>query len=274
MKVVGEAAVRTPAEAIWAALTDPQILTRAIPGCERLAVRGSGVAEFMVTMTLPALSGTFAGQVSVAAQDPPNLLTLSTSGSGEQGTFSAEVTIRITPADDGSLISYDLNGVVGGPIGAIGTRLLASAARRLAADFFASIESSAYAAAQLAARTPAPPAPEPPAPEPPAPESPAPESPAPAAAPAPASVPASAPGVTLASAVPVASFAGPVTVGRAPAVPEPAVRGLAGTLTWTRGNARSDVRVAVLAGLALGLLGVIVGILLGRARVAGGPRPG
>jgi|GEM_PF-999599 carbon monoxide dehydrogenase subunit G len=149
MKVAGQAVLRAPAEQVWAALHNPALLARAFPGCERLAVSGSGSGQFTVRSALPAVAGIYSGQLSLADQRP-GFLAVKAESSGDQGTICADITLRLTPADRGAtLISYEVNGVVGGAVAGVGSRLVASAASRLATEFFSSVDE--LLSAQIAA---------------------------------------------------------------------------------------------------------------------------
>lgn len=141
MKVTGEATVGAPAEKVWAALHDQAVLARAVPGCERLEVTGPGSGRFIVTTAMTAIGGTYSGQVTASGQQEPSSVDLTASISGSQGTATADLAIRLTPAPGGAtLVGYEVNGVVGGAIAGVGARLLASAARRLADEFLAALD--------------------------------------------------------------------------------------------------------------------------------------
>src|SRR5215469_13740916 len=146
MKVVGDAAAHGSVEAVWDALHETAVLARAIPGCERFEVTGPGLAEFVATTALPAIGGTYAGKLTIVEQQRPSLLRLTASATGDQGTITADVTVSLgdgagtgpggtTPLDPpgsaATLVSYEANGTVTGPIAAVGTRLLTTAAKRL-----------------------------------------------------------------------------------------------------------------------------------------------
>lgn len=155
MKVVGEATARGSAETVWIALHDAAVLARAIPGCEHFEVSGPGLGQFIATTALPAIGGTYAGKLTIAEQQRPNLLRLTASVTGDQGTMTADVTLRLSdtaeastaggsggppPQDSTVVVSYEANGTVTGPIAGVGARLLASAAKRLAGEFFAGLD--------------------------------------------------------------------------------------------------------------------------------------
>jgi carbon monoxide dehydrogenase subunit G len=143
MRVAGEVAVRAGAGQVRAALRDPAVLARAIPGCERFEVVTPGSAEFTVTTAITAVAGSYSGRIRHAGGSDSGHLTEKLEGSGDRGTFEAELSCRLGPAPDGTLISYEANVVVGGPLAGAGSLLLASVANRLAGEFFANIEAEA-----------------------------------------------------------------------------------------------------------------------------------
>jgi hypothetical protein len=66
---------------------------------------------------------------------------LRVSASGARGTVSGDLTIRLAPAGDGvTEVSYTADADVEGAIAGIGQRLLASVAKRLAADAIGGID--------------------------------------------------------------------------------------------------------------------------------------
>ncbi len=156
MKVAGEVTLRAPVDAVWTALHDPDLLARTIPGCDRFEVTGAGAGQFSVTTAMTAVSGTYSGRLSIAEREEPGYVALTASGSGEQGEITADLTLRLAEASGGAtLVSYEASGVVAGAVAGVGTRLLASAAKRLAAEFFAAVdEALAEAAARPATAAP------------------------------------------------------------------------------------------------------------------------
>jgi carbon monoxide dehydrogenase subunit G len=158
VRIAGEATLHAPAERVWDALLDPAVLVRTIPGCGRLETTGENAYEMTVTVGVAAIRGTYAGSCSLRDLDPHRSLLLSAQGAGAPGTIAADVQVRFSDNADGTTtLSYDADTVVGGMIGGVGQRMLGSVSRRLAAEFFASVD-------EVLAGAPAAPAPEPAAP--------------------------------------------------------------------------------------------------------------
>jgi carbon monoxide dehydrogenase subunit G len=141
MRVSGAGTLHAPAEVVRAALTDRDVLVRAIPGIERLDVTGSGRWEFTMTTAIAAVRGTYVGAAAVRQADAPSVLGLHVSAAGARGTIRADVVMRLAQAADGTTeVSYEADAEVAGPIAGIGQRMLASIAGRLAGDFLGGLD--------------------------------------------------------------------------------------------------------------------------------------
>ena len=140
MRIAGNATLHAPVETVYAALRDPRVLVRTIPGCERLEQVGEDAYQMTVTAGVASVRGTYAGDVRLTDQRAPGFV-LRASGSGAPGTVSADVTVELSPGDNGTTeLSYDADAVVGGMIGGVGQRLLTGVAKRTAGDFFTAVD--------------------------------------------------------------------------------------------------------------------------------------
>lgn len=141
MRVSGAGMVRAPAEEIWAALADRDLLLRAIPGVDQLDFTGNGRCRFMITIAIAAAAGTYAGEASVLDANQPSRLVLRASAAGVRGTLGADVTVRLVDEGGGATeVSYEADAEVAGPVAGIGERLLVSIAKRLGREFVAGLD--------------------------------------------------------------------------------------------------------------------------------------
>ena len=141
MKISGESTVQAPPAQVWAALLDPAVLVRTIPGCERLETTGEHAYAMTVTAGVAAIRGTYSGTCSLSDLKPHESLVLSAQGAGAPGTIGADVDVRFTDNGDGTTrISYDAEAIVGGTIGGVGQRMLGSVSRRMANEFFGNVD--------------------------------------------------------------------------------------------------------------------------------------
>ncbi|MBB2743758.1 UNVERIFIED_ORG: hypothetical protein FHR35_003594 [Microbispora rosea subsp. rosea] len=140
MKVSGSALVAAERKRVWDALQDPGVLVRMIPGCERLETIGENVYAMTVTAGVASIKGVYQGEVALRDQEEPDRFTLGARGQGAPGTVEATVAVRLSDAGGGTRIDYDAEAVVGGMIGGVGQRMLASVAKKTAGEFFAAVE--------------------------------------------------------------------------------------------------------------------------------------
>ena len=141
MRIAGTATLHAPVEAVYAALQDPRVLVRTIPGCERLEQVGDHAYQMTVTAGVASVRGTYAGDVRLTDQRAPHGFTLRASGSGTPGTVAADVSVTLASDDNGTTrLAYDADAIVGGMIGGVGQRLLTSVAKRTAGEFFTAVD--------------------------------------------------------------------------------------------------------------------------------------
>jgi uncharacterized protein len=152
MRIAGNATLHAPVEAVYAALQDPAVLVRTIPGCERLEQVGEDAYQMTVTAGVASVRGTYAGDVRLTDQHAPHSFILRANGSGTPGTVSANVTVDLTPGDNGTtVLTYNADTTVGGMIGGVGQRLLTTVAKRTATEFFTAINQTLTGTAEAEA---------------------------------------------------------------------------------------------------------------------------
>ncbi|WP_338748909.1 SRPBCC family protein [Janibacter alittae] len=140
MKISGSAQLAAPPEKVWDALLSPEVLVRTIPGCGRLEATGENSYALSVTAGVASIKGTYKGDVHLEDLNPHSSLTMRVNAAGSAGTIGVTVLVRFEPGEDGTTnLSYDADAVVGGMIGGVGQRMLTSVSKRLAAEFFTSV---------------------------------------------------------------------------------------------------------------------------------------
>ena len=138
MDMTGEQMIAAPRERVWAALNDPDVLRRAIEGCESLERTSQTSFAARVVVRIGPVKAGFSGAVTLTDIDPPNGYTLAGEGSGAGAGF-AKGRARVTLTDVGgpTRLSYAVEADVGGKLAQIGARLIDQTARRQADSFFA-----------------------------------------------------------------------------------------------------------------------------------------
>jgi len=137
MKMTDEIRIEAPREEVYAALNDPGILKRSIPGCEEI----ERVSDTEMTATVVARIGPvkakFKGRVTLSDLDPPRGYTISGEGKGGSAGF-AKGGAKVSLDEDGgaTVLRYEVRADVGGKLAQLGGRLIEGTAKKLAGDFF------------------------------------------------------------------------------------------------------------------------------------------
>ena len=144
MDMSGEERIAAPREAVWAALNDPEVLKACIPGCQSLTMKSPTELEATVKIKIGPVSATFNGEVTLSNLNPPESYTISGEGKGGIAGFAkGGADVRLAEDGDGTILSYDVKAQIGGKLAQLGQRLINSAAKKTADDFFAKFAQAA-----------------------------------------------------------------------------------------------------------------------------------
>jgi carbon monoxide dehydrogenase subunit G len=136
VKLTTSAVIPAPRDRVFAALIDPDVLHRCIPGCESIAATGAEMYEAVLKVGVAGLKGRYAGKAAIRDKVPPGSLTLSFEGKGGPGFVRGSAAIVLTDEGGATRIACETDVQVGGLIAAVGSRLVEAASRKLADDFF------------------------------------------------------------------------------------------------------------------------------------------
>jgi carbon monoxide dehydrogenase subunit G len=151
MKISGSSVLHASPDRVWAAVTDPAVLSAVIPGCEVLTPTAANTFALTVTLGVASIKGSYSGEVWFSDLVEPSSLTMRATGSGGPGTIDTTVVVLLTPLGDGSTrLDYDADAMVGGMVGGVGQRVLAGVAKKTAGLFFAAVDEVLTGARPLA----------------------------------------------------------------------------------------------------------------------------
>jgi carbon monoxide dehydrogenase subunit G len=140
MNLEGSHLLPAPRDRVWAAFTDPAILARCTPGCERLNLIGPDEYEAILKVGVAAVKGTYKGKLGITEKTPPTGYTLKIEGNGAPGFVRGVGRLTFEEQDGGTRVTIKGEAQVGGLIAAVGQRLLGSATRMLLEQFFSAME--------------------------------------------------------------------------------------------------------------------------------------
>jgi carbon monoxide dehydrogenase subunit G len=137
MEIKGAYKIAASRERVWAALNDPDVLKKSLPGCEKLEKDGDNAFTATIKAKVGPVSAKFSGAVTLQDLDPPNGYRIVGEGKGGVAGFAkggAKVTLREEAG--ATVLAYDAEAKVGGKLAQIGSRLVLGTARKLADEFF------------------------------------------------------------------------------------------------------------------------------------------
>jgi carbon monoxide dehydrogenase subunit G len=145
VKISGSYTLPLPPERAYQIMQEPEILARAIPGCESLEKIGPDEYRMKMKMALASLSGAFEGKVRITEQTPPTSFRLVVEGSGRVGFVKGDGLLKLSPVEGGTEVAYQGDAQVGGTMAAVGQRLIDGTAKMMIKTFFEKLSAEAAA---------------------------------------------------------------------------------------------------------------------------------
>ena len=141
MDMQGEERIDAPIQAVWHAINDPEILKASIPGCTALEKVSDTKMLATVILRIGPIKARFEGEVELTDLNPPSSCVILGEGKGGIAGFAkGHALVNLKPdGDDATVLTYAVEADVGGKIAQLGSRLIDSTARKLAAQFFVAI---------------------------------------------------------------------------------------------------------------------------------------
>lgn len=143
MKIEGTHELRAKRERVYQVLTDPEVLKRCIPGCERLEKTGENTYAATLRAGVGSIKGVFTGNVRLEDLRSPEHYRLVVDGKGQTGFLKGSGDLDLEEQDGATIIKYTGDVQVGGTIASVGQRMIQGAAKMMASQFFTAIEAEA-----------------------------------------------------------------------------------------------------------------------------------
>ena len=123
---------------VWAALNDPAVLAKCIPGCQKLDMTGPNQMEATVVIKVGPVKASFSGKVTLSDIEAPNSYRISGEGSGGVAGFAkGGATVKLTAeGPESTRRNYEVDAQLGGTLAQLGGRLIDATAKKLAGEFF------------------------------------------------------------------------------------------------------------------------------------------
>jgi carbon monoxide dehydrogenase subunit G len=141
MKVEGRYTFTKSRPEVWRALQDPETLAATLPGVRRLEVVAPDEYAVTADVGIGSVKGVFDGAFSVHDKKELESCILRGSARGASGSAQVDVAVRLSDADGaGTLLEFDADARITGPIAGVGQRMVSAASKRMAQQFFEAVD--------------------------------------------------------------------------------------------------------------------------------------
>ncbi|MGC1496757.1 MAG: carbon monoxide dehydrogenase subunit G [Sulfitobacter sp.] len=133
--------IAVPPSEVYAALLDPEMLQKCVPGAQEVTGSVADGYEATVVQKVGPVKATFKGQVTLSDLVPDTSLTISGEGKGGAAGFAkGGAEVRLLGKDGGTELSYDVEAKVGGKLAQLGSRIIDGFAKKMADQFFNNLQ--------------------------------------------------------------------------------------------------------------------------------------
>src|SRR5881397_3038315 len=138
MTMNGQVQLAASRDVVWAKLNDPEVLKSCIPGSEQFDRVADSEFQAVATVKVGPVKARWKGKVRLSDLDPPNSYRISGEGEGGVAGFAkGGASVSLADKEGVTLLSYNVEAQIGGKLAQLGQRLINSAAKKMADDFFA-----------------------------------------------------------------------------------------------------------------------------------------
>ena len=139
MELVDEIIINAPKHQVYAALKNPEVLQQCIPGCEELIKHSETELEAKVVLKIGPVKARFSGNVQLDTAGAPDAFSLTGQGNGgAAGHAKGGADVTLSADGETTILRYEAKFDIGGKLAQLGSRLIQSTAKKLAAKFFKS----------------------------------------------------------------------------------------------------------------------------------------
>lgn len=137
MEMSGEQRIPASRDVVWAALNNPNILKKCIPGCESIERKSPTELEAKLKMKVGPISASFKGDVKLTNLNPPESYTITAEGGGGLvGSIKSSSDVTLREEGGETILTYKAKAQVGGRLAMLGSKLIDSSSKKLTKQFF------------------------------------------------------------------------------------------------------------------------------------------
>ncbi len=132
VEIEGSYEIAAPRELVWDMMLDPDVLSRVIPGCEKLERSGENEYRGKMRIKIGPVDGVYQGKLALSELRSLEGFHIALKGRGASGNVRGEGDVQLEPAENGgTLLRYVGQSEVSGRMATVGQRLTQSSARAI-----------------------------------------------------------------------------------------------------------------------------------------------
>jgi carbon monoxide dehydrogenase subunit G len=137
MEIIGKQLIGVPAELVWRALNNPEVLKACLPGCESVEMVDENNFKVAIKTVIGPLRARFQGSLRMSEVNAPHSCLMHFEGQGGAVGFGkGSANVSLSQTAEGTELSYEARAQVGGKLAQVGSRLIDSVAKKMTDDFF------------------------------------------------------------------------------------------------------------------------------------------
>jgi uncharacterized protein len=136
----GEHWLPAPPEVVWDSLHDEAMLLATIPGCKEIARTGPACFVGAATVGIGVIKGLYRGSLELIEEQPPSAAVIRVQAKSGHAEVRGEGRVELQPSGEGTLVRYECEARINGPLAAVGQRLLPTASKALTEAFLRNVE--------------------------------------------------------------------------------------------------------------------------------------
>lgn len=137
MEITGTQTIPAPRDVVWAALNNPEVLKKCLPGCESVEATTPEEFKVVVVTAIGPLRARFNGVLRMNEINAPESCVMVFEGQGGAVGFAkGSATVTLKEVAEGTELNYAAKAQIGGKLAQVGSRLIDSVAKKMSDDFF------------------------------------------------------------------------------------------------------------------------------------------
>jgi uncharacterized protein len=140
LKYGGEYKIDLPREEVWEFITDPQKVVPCIPDLLESHFEGENRFQAIVKVGVGPVRGKFKLNCELSTVEPGVVMALPINGGGMGSGVDMKAEVTLSDIENGTLLKWECEGAVSGPIASIGGRLIDNQAKKIIQKVFENLE--------------------------------------------------------------------------------------------------------------------------------------